>query len=56
MDQTTFSPAELEKRQAVIGACLEMNRIGVNQGTSGNISLPHETTSSSRRQARPMTG
>ncbi|CUI00871.1 class II aldolase/adducin family protein [Leisingera aquaemixtae] len=26
-------------RQAVIGACLEMNAAGINQGTSGNISV-----------------
>ncbi|MGR3759484.1 class II aldolase/adducin family protein [Roseobacteraceae bacterium NS-SX3] len=26
-------------RQAVIGACLEMNRLGINQGTSGNVSV-----------------
>lgn len=42
MDQTTFSPTELEKRQAIIKACLEMNRLGINQGTSGNISVRHE--------------
>lgn len=28
-----------ELRQAVIGACLEMNASGINQGTSGNISV-----------------
>lgn len=33
---------EIEKRQSIIDACLEMNRLGVNQGTSGNISLRHE--------------
>lgn len=32
----------LEKRQAIIAACLEMNRLGINQGTSGNISVRHE--------------
>lgn len=42
MDQSTFSPTELEKRQAIIKACLEMNRLGINQGTSGNISVRHE--------------
>ncbi|MFV1440662.1 MULTISPECIES: class II aldolase/adducin family protein [unclassified Phaeobacter] len=26
-------------RQSIIDACLEMNRTGINQGTSGNISL-----------------
>src|ERR1700730_14772492 len=30
------------KRQSIIEACLEMNRLGINQGTSGNISLRHE--------------
>ncbi|ATG35695.1 putative L-fuculose phosphate aldolase [Phaeobacter piscinae] len=29
----------LELRQSIIDACLEMNRSGINQGTSGNISL-----------------
>lgn len=29
------------KRQAIIDACLEMNRLGINQGTSGNISVRH---------------
>ncbi|MDI2091224.1 class II aldolase/adducin family protein [Commensalibacter oyaizuii] len=37
-----FSPVELEKRFAIIEACLEMNRLGINQGTSGNISIRHE--------------
>ena len=30
------------KRQSIINACLQMNRLGINQGTSGNISLRHE--------------
>jgi L-fuculose-phosphate aldolase len=30
------------KRQSIIDACLQMNRFGINQGTSGNISLRHE--------------
>jgi L-fuculose-phosphate aldolase len=30
------------KRQSIIDACLQMNRLGINQGTSGNISLRHE--------------
>jgi L-fuculose-phosphate aldolase len=34
--------SEIEKRQAIIAACLEMNRLGINQGTSGNISVRHE--------------
>ncbi|QND44702.1 class II aldolase (plasmid) [Rhizobium lusitanum] len=33
---------ELEKRRAIVAACLEMNRLGINQGTSGNISVRHE--------------
>lgn len=33
---------EHEKRQSIIDFCLEMNRCGLNQGTSGNISLRHE--------------
>lgn len=28
-----------ETRRAVVAACLEMNRLGLNQGTSGNISV-----------------
>ena len=36
-------PAEndREKRQSIIDACLRMNVLGINQGTSGNISLRH---------------
>jgi L-fuculose-phosphate aldolase len=30
-----------EKRQSIIDACLRMNQVGINQGTSGNISLRH---------------
>ncbi|SFI45937.1 class II aldolase/adducin family protein [Bradyrhizobium sp. Gha] len=30
---------ELEKRQAIIDACRRMNALGINQGTSGNISV-----------------
>ncbi len=30
------------KRQSIIAACLRMNELGINQGTSGNISLRHE--------------
>ena len=29
------------KRQSVIDACLRMNALGINQGTSGNISVRH---------------
>jgi L-fuculose-phosphate aldolase len=31
-----------EKRQSIIDACLRMNELGINQGTSGNISLRHD--------------
>lgn len=34
--------SEQTKRQSIIDACREMNRLGINQGTSGNISLRHE--------------
>ena len=30
---------ELDKRQAIIDACCRMNALGINQGTSGNISV-----------------
>src|SRR6201996_1291237 len=30
------------KRHQIIDACREMNRLGINQGTSGNISLRHD--------------
>ena len=30
------------KRQSIITACLRMNQLGINQGTSGNISLRHD--------------
>lgn len=32
---------ESEKRQAIIDACRRMNALGINQGTSGNISVRH---------------
>src|SRR3954462_6317922 len=32
-----------EKRQSIIDACRSMNALGINQGTSGNISLRHHT-------------
>ena len=32
---------DVEKRQSIIDACLRMNVTGINQGTSGNISLRH---------------
>jgi len=31
-----------EKRRAIIDACRRMNEFGINQGTSGNISLRHQ--------------
>src|SRR5712671_1087343 len=31
-----------EKRQSIIDACRGMNALGINQGTSGNISLRHD--------------
>src|ERR671922_181463 len=30
-----------EKRQAIIDACRRMNALGINQGTSGNVSVRH---------------
>jgi L-fuculose-phosphate aldolase len=32
---------ETKKRQAIIDACRRMNAFGINQGTSGNISVRH---------------
>jgi len=34
-----LSAAQREKRQSIIDACRSMNALGINQGTSGNISL-----------------
>ena len=34
--------SEREKRQSIIDACRSMNALGINQGTSGNISVRHE--------------
>ena len=39
---TMSDMANLAKRQSIIDACLRMNQLGINQGTSGNISLRHE--------------
>jgi L-fuculose-phosphate aldolase len=36
------SSNESGKRQAIIDACRRMNALGINQGTSGNISVRHE--------------
>ena len=33
---------ERAKRQSICDACRDMNRLGINQGTSGNISLRHK--------------
>jgi L-fuculose-phosphate aldolase len=33
--------ADRNKRQSIIDACLRMNALGINQGTSGNISVRH---------------
>jgi len=33
---------ERAKRQSIIDACRRMNALGINQGTSGNISLRHD--------------
>ncbi|EHK73825.1 L-fuculose-phosphate aldolase, partial [Sinorhizobium meliloti CCNWSX0020] len=35
---------ELQLRQSIIDHCRHMNAIGLNQGTSGNISLRHGGT------------
>jgi L-fuculose-phosphate aldolase len=34
--------SERTKRQSIIDACRRMNELGINQGTSGNISLRHK--------------
>jgi len=39
MERPILSQAAKKKRQSVIDACLSMNALGINQGTSGNISL-----------------
>ena len=36
-----MTKGEREKRQAIIDACRRMNALGINQGTSGNISVRH---------------
>lgn len=38
---TAEKTTELSKRESIIAHCLEMNAIGLNQGTSGNISIRH---------------
>jgi L-fuculose-phosphate aldolase len=42
MSSTKDRAENLAKRQSIIDACRDMNRLGINQGTSGNISLRHE--------------
>jgi L-fuculose-phosphate aldolase len=37
-----FESNDLAERRQIIDACREMNRLGINQGTSGNISLRHD--------------
>jgi L-fuculose-phosphate aldolase len=37
-----MTPDQSEQRQAIIDACRRMNAFGINQGTSGNISLRHQ--------------
>jgi L-fuculose-phosphate aldolase len=39
MERIMLTEAAKEKRQSIIDACRSMNALGVNQGTSGNISL-----------------
>ena len=41
MSITNDRAKEQAKCQSIIDACREMNRLGINQGTSGNISLRH---------------
>ena len=41
MSSTNDRAKEQARRQSIIDACREMNRLGINQGTSGNISLRH---------------
>jgi len=41
MSITNDRAKEQAKRQSIIDACRDMNRLGINQGTSGNISQRH---------------
>jgi L-fuculose-phosphate aldolase len=41
MSSTNERARDQTERQSIINACREMNRLGINQGTSGNISLRH---------------
>lgn len=47
---------ETDKRQAVIDHCLKMNSTGLNQGTSGNISIRHEDGLLISPTSRPYDG
>lgn len=38
-DTGSADPASAESRRAIIAACLDMNASGLNQGTSGNVSV-----------------
>lgn len=40
--RSAMQDKERHKRQSIIDACRRMNALGINQGTSGNISLRHE--------------
>jgi L-fuculose-phosphate aldolase len=42
MSITNDRAKDRAKRQSICDACREMNRLGINQGTSGNISLRHK--------------
>src|ERR1700761_5016763 len=42
MSITDDRAKEQARRQSIIDACRQMNHLGINQGTSGNISLRHE--------------
>lgn len=54
-----MAQTELAKRKSIIAHCLHMNASGLNQGTSGNISVRHKDgllitpTSMSYEQMRP---
>src|ERR1700743_3609118 len=42
MSTTSDQANDKTNRQSIIAACRDMNRLGINQGTSGNISLRHQ--------------
>src|SRR4051812_21206148 len=41
-DREMPTKSDRDKRQSIIDACRGMNSLGINQGTSGNISLRHD--------------